>query len=115
MKKKISCPYKALMLIINEGRNIEDKIMYVFKTHDIMRSVISFAKGTAPSTLSDFFGFGVDNKIVVSTFVESEKAEEIIHDLKEILEDRGMVFTLPITALSSNILGLWREQNESKK
>lgn len=119
MKKKISCPYKALILIINEGRNIEDKIMYVFKTHDIMRSVISFAKGTAPSTLSDFFGFGVDNKIVVSTFVESEKAEEIIHDLKEILEvdkrDRGMVFTLPITALSSNILGLWREQNENKK
>ena len=52
-------------------------------------------------------------------YLGSEKAEEIIHDLKEILEvdkrDRGMVFTLPITALSSNILGLWREQNESKK
>jgi len=118
MKKKNPCPYKALVIIINEGRNIEDKIQYVFKTHDISRSMISFAKGTAPSNLSDFFGFGVDNKIVVSTFVESEKAVEIMHDMQELLQvdkrDKGMMFTLPITALSSNILGLWRGNNESK-
>ena len=118
MKKKNPCPYKALVIIINEGKNIEDKILYIFKSYDISRSMISFAKGTAPSTISDFFGFGVDNKIVVSTFVETAVVEEMIKDLQEILQldkrDRGMIFTLPITALSSNILGLWRETNERK-
>lgn len=113
MKKKNPCPYKAMVIIINEGRNIEDKLMYVFKNYDISRSMISYAKGTAPSTLSDFFGFGVDNKIVVSTFVEAEKVKELTNDLQEVLQldkkNRGMIFTLPLTALSSNILGLWRE------
>lgn len=117
-KKKNPCPYKALVIIINEGRNMEDKVLYVLKNYDITRSMISYAKGTAPSTFSDFFGFGVDNKIVVSTFVDAEKAKEIIADLREILEldrrHKGLVFTLPITALSSNILGLWRENNENK-
>lgn len=117
-KKKNPCPYKALVVIINEGRNIEDKVLYVFKNYDITRSMISFAKGTAPSNFSDFFGFGIDNKIVVSTFVDTDLVEQITDDLKEILEldkkNRGMIFTLPITALSSNILGLWRETNESK-
>ena len=118
MKKKNLCPYKALIIIINEGRNIEDKVLYVLKNYDITRSVISFAKGTAPSSISDFFGFGVDNKIVVSTFVDSGRVGEITADLKEILEldknNRGMMFTMPITALSSNILGLWREADERK-
>lgn len=118
MKKKNRCPYKALIVIINEGRNIEDKVLYVLKSFDISRNFISFAKGTAPSTLSDFFGFGVDNKILISTFVEVEKVSEIISDLQELLQldkkNKGMIFTLPITALSSNILGLWRGNGENK-
>ena len=118
MKKTNRCPYKALIVIINEGRNIEDKVLYVLKNFDLSRNFISFAKGTAHSNLSDFFGFGVDNKIVISTFVEVEKVSEIIEDLKELLQldkkNRGMIFTLPITALSSNILGLWRDSGEDK-
>lgn len=116
MKKKNYCPYKALIVIVNEGKNYEEKILSVLKKYDISRSMISLAKGTAPSTISDFFGFSIENKILISTFIETDMTKEIIFDLKESLEldkkNKGLVLTLPITALSSNILGLWREKDE---
>ncbi len=117
MKKKNYCPYKALIVVVNEGKTYEDKILAVLKNYDISRSVVSVAKGTAPSNISDFFGFGIENKTLVSTFVESDRAKEIMFELKETLEldkkNKGLVLTLPITALSSNILGLWRRNDET--
>lgn len=117
MKKKNRCPYKALIVVVNEGKVYEEKVLSVLKKYDISRSMISLAKGTAPSNLSDFFGFSVDNKSMVSTFIDSDKTEEIIADLKKELEsdakNRGLIVTLPITALSSNILGLWRNSDEN--
>lgn len=113
MKKRSPCPYKALMIIIDVAKHVEDKILSVLESYQITRSMISFAQGTAPSTISDFFGFGIVDKMVLSTFVDTKLAETIVMDLQNVLQEdeknRGIIFTLPITALSSNIIGLWRK------
>lgn len=116
MKKQNICPYKALVVIANEGKDTEEKIISVLKKYDISRNVISSAKGTATSTLSDFFGFSVVNKVILSTFIDYEMVTEILNDITQTLQldekNRGIVFTLPLTGLSSNILGLWRKKDE---
>lgn len=116
MKKTNTCPYKALVVIVNDGKDTEEKVLTVLKKYNISRNVISSAKGTATSTLSDFFGFSVVDKIILSTFIDSPMASEIVGEITSTLQldekNRGIVFTLPITALSSNILGLWRKKDE---
>ncbi len=116
MKKKNTCPYKALIVIINEDTNSEEKVTQIFSTYNIAHSMISTAKGTATSTISDFFGFSIVDKIIISTFIPAKESKKIIEHITATLQleekNRGMVFTLPLTALSSNILTLWRKENE---
>lgn len=116
MKKANTCPYKALLVIVNEGKDTEDKVLSILNKYAISKSVISSAKGTATSNLSDFFGFSIVNKIILSTFIDAPLATEIIEDITRTLQldqkNRGIVLTLPLTALSSNIIGLWRKDHE---
>ena len=119
MKKKKQCPYKILIAILNQEKNIEEKVLDILKKYEISRTVVSMAQGTAPSNISDFFGFGVTERMILSTFVEADKSKEIVDCLQNSLEEdkknKGMIFTLPLTALSSNILGLWRDNNEKRE
>lgn len=118
MKKKTPCPYKALLIIANNEKNTENTIISILNKYNITTSMISSAQGTAPSTISDFFGFGIIDKIVFSTFIPASLTEKIIENLQTALQtddkNKGMIITLPITALSSNVLEIWRIKNESK-
>lgn len=110
MKKKINiCPLQILVLIINNTEK-EDVVETLLNKHGIEKSMISTAKGTANSTISDFFGFGIVEKLIISTFIPADKAKVIINDLVENLKlkerNKGIVFTLPLTSISSNILQL---------
>lgn len=113
--KKILCPYQALVMIINEDQETEDKLLELLELYHIEKTMISKAKGTAPSSISDFFGFGVVEKMIVTTMIPSIKAKDILTKLTQELElnekNKGIVLTLPLTGMDSRLF----QQLEERK
>ena len=102
-----NCPLEALIIITNEGKDTEEAIDILSELH-ISKSIISSAIGTAPTQIADLLGIGTSKKQIISTFVQSNTADELLSILTEKLQldekNRGIAFTLPLTALTSNIL-----------
>lgn len=104
MKKK--CPYQILIAIINEQKALETRLIKIINEY-ASKSIVSQASGTAPSSASDFFGFGITEKSILSAIIPSEKADEIMKFVSSSMNtnknNKGIVMTLPLSAMDSRI------------
>lgn len=70
--------------------------------------IVFRGKGTAESDIADIFGFGIEDKDILTCLVPIEKLKKTVHDLKEIsgIEDRnyGLLFVVDLQSASSNLL-----------
>ena len=105
MKK--TCPYQILIAIINDQKVLEAVLLKTLAKYSIDKTIVSKAKGTAPSAVSDFFGFGTTEKNMLSTIIQSSDAEEVVAEVSAQMNknknNRGVVFTLPLTGMDSRM------------
>jgi len=106
-KEKKTCPYQILIAIINNQKVLEASLLKTLEKYSVEKAFVSRASGTAESSISDFFGFGITEKDIFSCFVPAEIADNIIEDveanMKKSKHNKGIVFTLPLTAIDSRI------------
>lgn len=117
MKKK-SCPFQILIIIMNQEKGLEDKIIDILDVYNVDKTIISRANGTAQSSVSDFFGFGITEKNIFTTIIQSEKAEDIVKSISKKMalnkNNKGVVFTLPLTGMDSRVFKNLEVKNEHK-
>ena len=108
MKTKNICPLQALVLICNDDEKLEKTACETLKNYGVKHELIHHATGTAPSAILDMLGVGTTPKIILSTFIPTDNADEIIEVLDKNLKleekNKGIAFTLPITGMASNIM-----------
>ena len=107
MKKNV-CPLQALVLICNDDEKLEKTAYETLKSFGVTHELIHHATGTASSAILDMLGVGISKKIILSTFIPTEEATNIIQALDTSLKleekNKGIAFTLPITGMASNIM-----------
>ena len=105
--EKNLCPYQILIAVINNQKVLEASLLKTLEKYKVEKAFVSKASGTAESTGFDFFGFGITEKDIFSCFVPTKFADEIISDveanMKKNKHNKGIVFTLPLTAIDSRI------------
>ncbi len=108
MKKKKLCPLQALILICNNDEKLERLAHDILLKYGIAHELIHHATGTASSSILDMLGVGTSAKMVLSAFIPSDRADEIMSELNLSLrleeKNKGLAFTLPITGMASNIM-----------
>ena len=117
-EKKNLCPYQILVAVINNQKVLEASLLKTLEKYSVEKVFVSKASGTAESSISDFFGFGITEKDIFSCFVPSKFADKIIEDVEQNMKkskhNKGIVFTLPLTALDSRIFENLEENYEQK-
>ena len=115
MKKKES-PYQILVAIINRQRVLEVTILKILSKFSVDNNIISKAYGTAPSGVSDFFGFGTTEKSIVTSIVPASKSHEILNQISMSMDknknNKGVAFLLPLTGMDSRIFQILGEKHE---
>lgn len=113
MKKNL-CPYQILIVITDCEKWMEETVLNILNRYLTDKAIVSRAKGTAPSTMSEIFGFGTSEKSITSAIIESKNSNEIVGKLTDTLKfnetNNGIVFTLPITSMDSRIFYLMEEK-----
>ena len=107
MSKKKS-PIILLMVTAEGGKR--DELIKIFKSQKVKQYMSFMGEGTSASTILDIFGFGVSNVDFVWGLVNEEKRPRIFYLIKKNLgfdkADKGVAWTVPISAMSSDTLEL---------
>lgn len=105
--KKQESPYQILVAIINRQKVLEVTLLKLLSKFSVDKNIISKAYGTAPSSVSDFFGFGTTEKSIITSIVPASKSSEILEEISKSMDknknNRGVAFLLPLTGMDSRM------------
>ncbi len=91
---------KVLVTITDRGK--DDKILRLYKRHKITYSFKINGKGTASSSLMDYFGLDEIKKNVILSIIPEKLESKLLYDLQNKIEiyrpGYGIAFTIPITS-----------------
>ena len=121
MKKLPPSPIEVLITIVN--LNETDNVLKILKEFGEINTLVVLGHGTAESEIIDLFGFGVIERTITFTIIQTKNSsllvEKICNDLQFETEARkGLVFTLPINSIEKNFLNQlknsWEKTDEQK-
>ncbi len=106
------------MIAVITDRHKTDEVAKILTNYGISSQAIIMAKGTADSSIGDIFGFGIIDKDVICGFCEVEKTDKVMKDIEEQLQlnkpHNGVVMTIPINAISSDLFSMFGFKMEGK-
>lgn len=97
-------PVETLFIISDD--ELRSKLLKILTESGMHGKIILNGKGTAESVIEDIFGFGIIDKDVIISFVKIDESEKICKKVDKILNEKGyqgIVFTVPIDAMSSDL------------
>lgn len=107
-KKTISAPFELMITIVERGKS--EKVIDILKTHDCSYNLITLGEGTARSTVSDIFGFGIVEREVIWSLVDPIMSDRILKTMNDVLElskpAKGIAMTIPTNAASNLMLDI---------
>jgi len=107
-KEPILSPIDLLITIVDQ--NSGEKVINFLKQKDVSYYVECSGHGTAESELQDLFGFGIRERDIVISLVNSKKSEELLHELNEIFgfneRHTGLAFTVPLNSAEKQLADL---------
>lgn len=107
---------KMLFVVADWTQNT--KINEVFKNSRAHFYYLTKAEGTARSDVLDMFGIGRSDKELALSIVPQEIAQTLLKKIDDLLlfkrKGTGIAFTVPISGVSANILGLLNEETKEK-
>lgn len=96
---------KAVISVTKRGNG--NKMVDFYKKHGLHYDFICLGTGTANSEILDYLGLETNEKDIVITMIPAAKIPEIINGVTEEfklqLPGKGLVFTVPLTAVSARI------------
>lgn len=96
---------KAVISVTKRGNG--NKMVDFYKKHGLHYDFICLGTGTANSEILDYLGLETNEKDIVITMILAAKIPEIINGVTEEfklqLPGKGLVFTVPLTAVSARI------------
>jgi len=105
------------VLVVIADTSYYSRIKKILKSFKIDGQIVMYGQGTAKTNLGDIFGFGIMEKDVITTIVDTNKAEEICKTLIDEINakgENGIVFTMPISAISSDLFQIVKEDKNDQ-
>ena len=107
-KKTISAPFELMITIVERGKSA--KVIDILKTHDCSYNLVTLGEGTARSTMSDIFGFGIVEREVIWSLVDPLMSDKILKTMNNVLElsepAKGIAMTIPTNSASNLMLDI---------
>ena len=107
-KKTISAPFELMITIVERGKST--KVIDILKTHDCSYNLVTLGEGTARSTMSDIFGFGIVEREVIWSLVDPLMSDKILKTMNDVLElsepAKGIAMTIPANSASNLMLDI---------
>ena len=100
-----------LLIIITDPSEYE-KAKEVLNSFEVDGQLIISGQGTAKTTIEELFGFSVLEKEIISTIVDSSISTKLMEKVFEEINRKtvnGIVFTVPISAISSDLFKMIKE------
>lgn len=108
---------KALISVTKRGNG--NKMVDFYKKNNLHYDFICLGAGTANSEILDYLGLETNEKDIVITMIPSAKIPEIIKGVTEEFKldfpGKGLVFTVPLTAVSSRIQKILCKNTDTNK
>ena len=97
-------PVEILVAIVTRSKS--EYVREVLSHHKVNNELTLMGKGTAKNTLGDIFSFGIIDRDLICAFVSTDLSVKICEDIYSNLSKEkgdGIVFTMPIDAISSDL------------
>ncbi len=108
---------KALISVTKRGNG--NKMVDFYKKNNLHYDFICLGTGTANSEILDYLGLETNEKDVVITMIPTSKIPEVINGVTEEFKlkfpGKGLVFTVPLTAVSSRIQNILCKNTDTNK
>lgn len=108
---------KILISVTKRGNG--NKLVDFYKRHNLHYDFICLGTGTANSEILDYLGLETNEKDIVITMLPSVKIPEIINgvtdEFKLQFPGKGLVFTIPLTAVSARIQNILCKNTDTNK
>ncbi len=89
---------ELLMVVVN--REEDEKTIKILQNLEVDLQLLSFGKGTADSSLSDYLGMDTKEKCIIFALIKLKDSEDILKKLGEKLnlkkKNTGVALTMPI-------------------
>ncbi|MFA6860140.1 MAG: hypothetical protein WCR30_01975 [Clostridia bacterium] len=107
-KKGNGSPLELLITIVERHRGHE--VCEILNTNQDVTHINCIGYGTADSEIADLFGFGISERDVVLSLVQSENSVEILKKLNEKFDfnkkNNGISFTIPVNSIEKKLYNL---------
>lgn len=106
----MNSPIELLITIADPAEY--EKIKTVLDSFKIDGQMIISGQGTAKTALEELFGFSILEKEIVATIVDVNISTKLMQKLFEEINKKtvnGIVFTIPISAISSDLFKMIKE------
>lgn len=103
---KIKSPLRLVVSFTDRdvAKDIED---YLASEH-MSGGIVFRGKGTSESDIADIFGFGIDDKDIITSLIPTKKVDKIVANMREISgierDNYGLIFVIDLQSASSNLL-----------
>ncbi|MBQ2756582.1 MAG: hypothetical protein IJF27_07900 [Oscillospiraceae bacterium] len=106
IRKDNKCVLRIMVLI--SGQKLGERATEMFDEEDIPIHYHLHGRGTAPSEIMDILGLGSSDKSILVCVLTKTRADEMLIKLRRELKigttNSGIVFTLPLTGVSSFVM-----------
>lgn len=97
---------EVLVVIVNRGK--AEKVVKVLNNIRVDMQMTSLGKGSADSSMAEYFGLDVTEKEIVFAIIKLKDAEQILSVLNEKMKftqkNTGLALTIPIKSATYNLL-----------
>lgn len=99
----LTAPKKLKLLFTIVAREKCDFYLDVLESFDVSYQLVLYGKGTAPSGLSNMFGYMDPSKAIILSVVREDKINDILASYEDkyfkLKNGRGIAFTIPLSSL----------------
>lgn len=96
------------LLVIIVDRNKGEKVIRILNTLNVNLQVLSLGKGTADSTMADYFAVDTGEKDVIFALIKLKQAEKILEIINDNLKldekNTGIAFTIPVKSAMYSVI-----------
>lgn len=99
----LAAPKKLKLLFTIVAREKCDFYLDVLESFDVSYQLVLYGKGTAPSGLSNMFGYIDPSKAIILSVIKQEKINDVFTAYEDkyfkLKNGRGIAFTVPLSSL----------------
>lgn len=106
-KKSKKSPLDVLFCIVAKGQS--EHVLQLMTTIGAFNSIVFMGHGTANSQVADLFGFGIEEREIILSFIDSSLSKKFLKLVNKIMgfdeqKHSGLAFTIKLASMEKNAL-----------